>query len=234
MPSKNEEKVYVEDSYYHLYNRGVEKRKIFLDTQDYATFLSYLKTYLLPKDRKALQLQLADATTSYKQRQKILKIIRMNNFFGILQLLVYCLMPNHFHLLVYQKEPNGIDVLMNSLTTRYSMYFNRRYKRVGHLFQGVYKAVLVETDEQLIHLSRYIHHQAVTKQGVPLYEGDWQPCSYANYMGKVSQEWVKQEVVLDLLTSRKVPSMTGINSYKFFVEGEGKDILEFIENLTLE
>ncbi|EKD85788.1 MAG: Transposase, partial [uncultured bacterium] len=165
MPAKNAIKLYLENGYYHLYNRGVEKRKIFLDEQDYSVFLSYLKEYLLPKNEKELQERLSDPSASSKEKDKILKLLRMNNFSDEIALLSYCLMPNHFHFFVKQKNPNIIDKFMNSLCTRYTMYFNKKYERVGSLYQGVYKAVLLTTEAQFLHLSRYIHKQALASQG---------------------------------------------------------------------
>lgn len=234
MPSKNEVKIYKSDAYYHLYNRGVEKRIIFIDQQDYAVFLSYLRAYLLPKDEKSLQKKLADPKTNYKEKDTIIKLIRLNNFYDTLELLAYCLMPNHFHLLVYQKTYDAIDKFMNSLITRYAMYFNKRYKRVGPLFQGIYKAVLVETDEQFIHLSRYIHSQSLASQGQPLKSK--QPSSYPNYLGHISQEWVKPEKVLSYFKSegRKLVSLGSINSYQSFVESKNIASENLVKNLTLE
>lgn len=234
MPSKNEVKIYKTNGYYHIYNRGVEKRIIFIDKQDYSVFLSYLKVYLLPKDKKSLQEKLADPKTNYKEKDAIIKLIRLNNFYDTLELLAYCLMPNHFHLLVYQKTSDAIDKFMNSLITRYAMYFNKKYKRVGPLFQGIYKAVLVETDEQLTHLSRYIHSQSLASQGQPL-QGE-QPSSFPNYLNQFSQEWVKPEKVLSYFKSegRKLVSLGSINSYRSFVESKNITSENLVKNLTLE
>lgn len=157
MASKNSRKTYAEQSYYHIYNRGVEKRHIFLDSQDYGVFLSYLKQYLSPKDEKALSAKLSNPTISAQEKDKVLKLLRLNNFYNEIFLLAFCLMPNHFHFLIKQVGALSIDKFMNSLALRYAVYFNRKYKRIGGLFQDVYKAVSVETDEQLLHLSRYIH-----------------------------------------------------------------------------
>ena len=186
MPAKNSRKIYVENGYYHIYNRGVEKRTIFLDKVDYAVFLSYLKSYLLPKNEKELYEQLSDSNTSSTKKNKILKLLRLNNFNKEITLLAYCLMPNHFHFFIKQKNIGSIDRFMNSLATRYTMYFNRKYKRVGHLYQGVYKAVLVTSDGQFINLSRYIH-----KQALPL-----QPSSYSDYILRSKTEWVHPEEIL--------------------------------------
>lgn len=186
MPAKNSRKTYVENGYYHIYNRGVEKRIIFLDRQDYSVFLSYLKSYLLPKNEKELYERLRDPNISSSARDKVLKLLRLNNFHKEISLLAYCLMPNHFHFFLKQKSIGAIDSFMNSLATRYTMYFNRKYKRVGHLYQGVYKAVLITSDEQFLHLSRYIHKQALPNG----------PSSYSDYILRSKTEWLHPEEIL--------------------------------------
>lgn len=217
MPARNRTKQYLEDGYYHIYNRGVEKRLIFMDQQDYAVFLNYLKEYLLPKDKENLNRLLSDSNTSYKEKDKALKLLRLNNFAGEITLLAYCLMPNHFHFFLKQKNALSIDKFMQSLCTRYTMYFNRKHKRVGFLYQDTYKGVLIETDEQFIYLSKYIHKQALIhrplgSQGRTLrvYE---QPSSYPEYLGKRKTEWVHPEEVLAFF-SKTNPKL----SYKSFVE----------------
>lgn len=136
MPSRNRVKQYVSGDYYHLYNRGVEKRRVFMDDQDYRVFLGLLKLYLSPIDALAKpHLDLSDAV----------------------DLAAYCLMPNHFHLLVKQHTSRGIADLMRCVTVSYVMYFNRRHDRVGSLFQDVYKAVRVTSDRQLYQTEAYIH-----------------------------------------------------------------------------
>src|SRR5437763_38074 len=153
MASKNSIKPYIENAYYHIYNRGVEKRTIFQDQQDYAVFLSYLKSYLTPKNESALREELLNPQIISAEKDRILKLLRLNNFFDEINLVAFCLMPNHFHMLIKQKSAISIDAFMNSFITRYVIYFNKKYKRVGPLFQDVYKAVLVETDAQLLYLT---------------------------------------------------------------------------------
>ena len=224
MPAKNTIKSYVEKGYYHLYNRGVEKRIIFLDSQDYGVFLSYLKDYLLPKDEEGFRKRLDDPSTSYKEKDKIIKLLRLNNFAEEIILIAYCLMPNHFHLLVKQGSAFSIDSFIQSLCTRYTMYFNRKYKRVGSLFQSVYKAVLVTSEEQFLHLTRYIHKQALASQGETLQR---QPSSYPEYINKRSTQWIHTEEVLTNF-SKTNPTL----SYKSFVEQ--KEDLNLISKLILE
>lgn len=223
MPAKNSIKVYVEDGYYHLYNRGVNKQAIFMDEQDYAVFLSYLKTYLLPKNENELRQKLADPTTNYKEKDKILNLLKLNNFADEIILICHCLMPNHFHFLVKQNSENAIDSFMNSLGTRYTMYFNRKYKRVGPLYQGVYKAVMVVSDEQLLHLTRYIHRNPIHLDS----KGDAfraqimkQPSSYPEYLEQRKTEWVYPEEILKFF-SKTNPAL----SYQAFTEQ--------VENLAL-
>jgi len=211
MPAKNSRKIYAENGYYHIYNRGVEKRIIFLDQQDYGVFLSYLKEYLLPKNEKELYQRLSDPNISYKERDKILKLLRLNNFNQEINLFAYCLMPNHFHFFVKQKSQGAIDKFMNSLGTRYTMYFNRKYKRVGSLYQGVYKAVLITADAQLVYLSKYIHKQAIPKQ----------PSSYPEYIGTRKTLWVNPKEVLSNFSK----SIFSLSYEKFVTESDSVDNL---------
>lgn len=223
MPAKNSIKVYAENGYYHLYNRGVEKRTIFQDEQDYVVFLSYLKTYLTTKNEDELRQRLSDPIINYKEKRDVLKLLRLNNFADEIRLICYCLMPNHFHFLVKQHSGNTIDSFMNSLCTRYTMYFNRRHRRVGPLYQGVYKAVIVESDEQLLHLTRYIHRNPVR----PGSKGDAfraeimkQPSSYPQYLEQRKTEWIQPEEILEFF-SKTNPAL----SYQAFTEQ--------VENLAL-
>lgn len=227
MPSKNRTKVYVENSYYHIYNRGVEKRIIFQDEQDFGVFLSYLKDYLVPKDKENLLKLFNNPQASSKEKNRIFKLLRLNNFYGEITMLAYCLMPNHFHLFIKQKNATSIDRFMQSFGTRYTMYFNRKYKRVGFLYQDKYKAVLIEQEMQFLYLSKYIHKQAVIHQGkkkiFPY------PSSYMEYLGERKTNWIHPEEVLGYF------SKTNKNlSYKSFVEGQDDFLILKDKLLELE
>ena len=230
MAAKNSVKQFVENGYYHIYNRGVEKRTIFLEPQDYSVFLSYLKTYLLPKDTNKLWLSLAEANLPWAEKAKILKLIRLNNFSSSLNLLSFCLRPNHFHLLVRQTDANTIDKFMNSLGTRYGGYFNRKYKRVGPLFQGLYKAVLVNTDEQLLHLTRYIHRNPIPLIPQDTLLQNYEYSSYPYFLGTAHSDWVKPDTTLSHF------ARSGPNSYQSFVEDRAleADSITRIASLTLD
>ncbi len=230
MPARNRTKQYLEDSYYHIYNRGVEKRAIFLDQQDYNVFLNYLKEYLTPKDERSLINQLSDPNVPWEEKDKTIKLLRLNNFTEEITFLAYCLMPNHFHFFVKQKSIQSIDKFMNSLGTRYTMYFNKKYRRVGSLYQGVYKAVSLDNDEQFIYLSKYIHKQIAIHQSLPqgqALQDSEQPSSYPEYLGKRKTKWIHPEEILSYF-SKTNPKL----SYRSFVEE--KDDFTTISEKILE
>jgi len=205
MPARNSIKTYVGNGYYHVYNRGVEKRKIFLCKHDYAVFLGYLKEYLLQKDDQKLRHKLVDINLSAEERNKVAKLLRLNNFAEEIELFSFTLKPNHFHMLIKQKDAGSMDKFMNSLCTRYTMYFNKKYDRVGKLFQGVYKAVLVDSLEYCLYLTKYIHAQSLqgrTKR----------PSSLDAYLGKQRIGWINTEMILSYF-SKKIHGL----SYESFV-----------------
>lgn len=226
MPAKNSRKVYIENAFYHIYNRGVEKRIIFTDAQDYNVFLKYLREYLEPKNEKELNQKLSDKALGYQEKDKILKLLRLNNFTEEIKLICYSLMPNHFHFLLQQIKSDSMDRFLNSLMTRYASYFNRRQKRVGGLFQDVYKAVLIESEAQLLHLSRYIHRNPLGlgekgREHQELYT------SLPEYTEQGKTPLVKPKVILDYF-SKKSPR----NSYAAFVEKT--DDLDFLKTVIIE
>ncbi len=222
MPVKNVVKDYSAEGYYHVYNRGVNKRRIFVDDQDYKTFLSYLKIYLCPQNTDNLKNVLGDPTASPKQKDDALKALRLNNFNNKVDLNAYNLMPNHFHFLLQQKEEWHMQSFLQSLITRYSMYFNKRHNRVGGLFEGTYKAVKVLSDEQLFYVTRYIHRNSLGVIGLKGSLNDMlhsQPSSYPNYLSEIHQEWVKPEKILANF------SKSGLfKSYKSFAEGDSVEL----------
>jgi len=215
MPSKNIVKEFVPEAYYHIYNRGVAKQKIFLDDQDYKTFLSYLKLYLTLSSLQGPTLKVAPS--------RILK-----NYFDQIKLLAYCLMPNHFHLFVWQKDANEITNFMRSLITKYAIYFNKKYKRVGPVFQGNYKAVIVKTENQFIYLSKYIHRNPLplpTRLDLVGYKYS----SYGNYLGKFSQAWVDKSEILSYFSK-----LNQEESYQQFVEEIDERDLLIIKDSMLD
>lgn len=177
MPGRNILKQYGAGQYYHVYSRGVAKQAIFLDDQDFAKFLSLFKRYL---SLKPVEHPHHSPYPHYANR---------------LKLLAYCLMPNHIHLLIYQHDETAMIEFMRSLLTSYSMYFNKKYKRVGPIFQSRYRASLINKDNYLDHISRYIH----------LNPNDWQAYPYSSmkyYLDQAHTEWLTSSPILELFPSR--------------------------------
>jgi len=117
---------------------------------------------------------------------------------------------------------------MRSLTVKYAMYFNKKYKRIGPLFQGVYKAVLVENEPQLVYLSKYIHRNPIELTSSRVLEV-YPYSSYQNYLGKFNQDWVKRDEILDYFSKTRIA-----NSYRAFVEETDERDLPMVKSLVLE
>jgi len=221
MPSKNSIKQYEEGGIYHIYNRGINKQNIFLDKKDYARFLFYLKLYLEePENTKDIDVQ---------QRN-----LKRRNFHENIDLLLYCLMPNHIHLAVKQKGEKDIVDFMKCVMTNYSMYFNKRYQRIGTLFQGRYKAILVKNDEYFLHLSRYIHlnPSKLLNKGQSLVGYDYS--SYSSYLGLQNIKWLEKNLVLDYFKDHQNDPLMKSNSYKSFVEYLEYDSKEILGTLAID
>ncbi|MEK7588067.1 MAG: transposase [Patescibacteria group bacterium] len=140
------------DEIYHLYNRGVEKRPIFTRTRDYERAKEMIWYYRYQKPRLRY--------SHYKELSSEAKSVYIPTLTSQplkVAVLCYSLMPNHFHFLLRQEQDGGITKFFSAFCNSYAKYFNTKYKRVGPLFQGEFKAVRIEDNEQLLHVSRYIH-----------------------------------------------------------------------------
>lgn len=146
-----------EGEIYHIYNRGVEKRRTFLNDRDYLRFVNNLFEFndQNPVVNNSYYSKSFESIESTEVQPRHLSLSKPKK--SLVEVLVFTLMPNHFHLLLKQKTKNGIIKFMQKLGTGYSMYFNKKYNRVGSLFQGRFKAVLVSKDSHFIHLPFYIH-----------------------------------------------------------------------------
>ena len=233
MPSKNIIKTYIENGFYHIYNRGVEKRRIFLDEQDYKVFLSYLKLYLLPKEESANEIINHDLKIDNKEKI-ISELYKLNNFYNKIELISYVLMPNHFHLELKQKNKKEIESFMRSLITKYSKYFNKKYERVGPLFQGRYKAVLINNTEYLLYLSRYIHLNPteLLVKGQSLIEYPWS--SYPAYLEKLNISWLKINYICNSFLENKIFSAALYKKYVEKVKDEDDEDLKLVKDLFID
>ena len=179
MPSKYYNRNFKHQHYYHIFNRGAYKNKVFLDKEDYEAFLSILEYYLqYPRSKHFSYTKIV--SQPYKN-------VKVRNLISI-HLVAYCLMPNHFHLILKQLPSatlkTNISNLMRRLSITYAMYFQNKYKHAGALFEGKFKNVTVDSEEQLLYLSKYIHLNP-TKFVKRL--KDYQYSSYSNYINYINR-----------------------------------------------
>jgi len=139
---------FVQGEFYHLYNRGVDKRIIFSNDYEYQRFILLLKVLNTGKNLKIRDLL---------RENSFNELSKTKNDDPLVAIGAYCLMPNHFHLLITPLTKDGISKFMLKIQTSYSMYFNIKNKRSGALFQGVFKSKYLNTDEYLRYIYSYIH-----------------------------------------------------------------------------
>lgn len=182
MPKRNSVKTYGADNYYHLYNRGVNRQDIFLEPEDRFYFLSLFKRHLSTEPE----------LDSHKRP--------FTKYDTEVELVAFCLMPNHFHLLCYLKEPDGLVHLMRSVMTAYTMYFNKKYRRTGGLYEGIFLASRITNDGYLWHVSRYIHLNPMDI-GQDFYEYPYSSINY--FAGNKRATWLHPEKLVETMTERK-------------------------------
>ena len=154
---------FAENEYYHIYNRGNSKQKIFHDRQDYLHFMSIL--FACNSERSFRTFGLGQSETPYDfDRGKQLVAIGC-----------YCLMPNHFHIVLTQKREGGISKFMQKLSTAYSMHYNKKYDRTGGLFEGKFKSEHIDEDRYFKYLFSYIHLNPIK-----LIQKDWREAGIKN------------------------------------------------------
>lgn len=162
---------------------------MFTNDADYVFFLSLFKRYLSSKP-------------AHSKRHGLYP-----HFGDRLELLAYCLMPNHIHMLVFQKDESAMAELMRAVMSSYGMYFNRTHKRVGPVFQSRYKASRITTDSYLQHISRYIH----------LNPKKWEDYPYSSlpfYVDGRDAEWVNPEAIMDIFSNDKKEYLGFLKDYE--------------------
>lgn len=172
-------------SFYHIYNRGVEKRQIFSNTRDYQRFLQTIYYYQFAGPKPKFSHQYHFRSKDYYKNPKIVEII------------CYCLMPNHFHILLRQVKDDGVKEFMQKVINSYTKYFNTKNSRVGPLLQGTFKAVSITSDAQLMHVSRYIHINPLVSN-ITLDFESYPYSSYSDFIGLSDHQICVKEPVLGL------------------------------------
>lgn len=157
---------FINGEYYHIYNRGVEKIDVFRGERDYRRFLKSLAEF--NTSEPAYKIDRANRKGLNVDKKPYVEII------------AYCLNPNHFHLLLKQVVESGISEFMRKLGTGYTMYFNKKHERVGALFQGKFKSVYVKDNNHLLYLSAYINCNSEIHGIAKAEKYKW--CSFGEYL----------------------------------------------------
>ena len=202
----NREKIAVGE-YYHIYNRGVDKRSIVKDNKDVERFIKSLELF---NSREPI-ISLRDAISSKDKKHES----------PLVEIICYDLNPNHFHLLLKEINEGGISEFMKRVGGGYTWYFNNRHKRSGVLFQGVFKSTRIISNEQLLHVSVYINlndkAHKISGETAGKTKSSWQ-----EYTGEDDKNICAKEIIFDQFKS--------INDYKDFAETSLKEILKVKQN----
>lgn len=210
---------YVNGYLYHIYNRGVDGRNIFEKPKDYQRFIHSLyefndQQFALPYSQTVEGREILD-----KKRPRQL----------LVNILCFCLMPNHFHLILQQIVAGGITKFMRKLGTGYTMFFNIKYERSGVLFQGKFKSILIDMDKYMLHLSRYIHLNPIE-----LIQPNWKQEGIKDY-NKVEYflKGYRWSSLLDYLGIRNLPYVMKGDFIKEYFKGP-KDYRKFVLSWLVE
>lgn len=225
MPSRKI--ILANDQIYHTFNRGVARLPIFTSIKHYSRFLQLINYY-----------RFANTPVSYSQltklsletRQQILDKLQKENSTQV-EILAFCLMDNHYHLLLRQILDKGIVNFMANVQNSYVKYLNINEGRIGPLFQSAFKAKRIETNEQLLHVSRYIHLNPCTSFVVKIDNlAEYQWSSLPDYLNVNTPKhiFINSEPVLGQFKNK--------SSYKEFVydQAEYQQELSLIKHLTFE
>lgn len=173
-------KQFAADSYYHIYNRGNGKMDIFLDEDDLRFFIYRLRQNLFPD----------------KEHSGRIIPLPPNSF----SLISYCLMPNHFHFLLRQNQDIPTSKLLTKVCTSYSKYFNKKYKRVGHVFQDKFKQIMIDDNSYLLWVAAYIH-QNPKMAGLVDDLADYHWSSYLEFVNLNNDDFCEKSIILNQFKS---------------------------------
>ncbi|MDD5731839.1 MAG: transposase [Patescibacteria group bacterium] len=220
MNEKIEQPEKYEGAYHHIYNRGSDKRAIFMDEKDCERFLECLNFYNSPNQIDLFKIKREDPI-SPKEGE-----IGSSLNSAFVEIFCYCLMPNHFHLILKELVDGGIARFMHKVGIGYTMYFNKKYDRSGHLFEGKYKHKEIDADFYLTYLTGYIHLNPVMA-GLAKLPEHYKYSSYLDYLGKKKT---------DFLNFKPEELETKIEDYEKFILDlkNDKEALKKIEKVSLE
>lgn len=185
--------------HYHVYNRGVMKRKIFLSDRDRLRFLFYLFSFQSPQQTSNIHRHVQHSMLNIQAvgRAKIKKE-------RVVKLIAFALMPNHFHLILEEIADGGISKYLQRLGNAYTKYFNTKYETNGHLFQGRFKFRHIQDNEQLLYTSAYLHRNCCELKVWRGKESDYPWSSYQDYLGENRWfELLETATILEQFSTRK-------------------------------
>jgi len=183
---------FINQEFYHIYNRGVDKRDIFLEESDYVRFLLSLKEFNCLEPIGSLY---EKAYRDEKESNSQLGIGFQKNP-RLVEIICYCLNPSHYHLILKQLSDSGISKYMHKVNLGYTNYFNLKNKRNGSLFQGKFKAAKIDSFEHLVWLSVYVNKNAQIHGKIEdAVNYPW--CSYSQYLGIKEDNLCNKDIILN-------------------------------------
>ena len=194
--STNRKIILANQQIYHVYNRGVERRPIFTTKREFERMIITIWFYHFAQ----IGIHLSQYLVLPKQEQQVFQERLLEKPQSV-SILAFCLMPNHFHFILRQEMEEGVSRFVANITNSYTKYFNLKRKRVGPLFQGTFKAVWVETDDQFLHLTRYIHLNPISSFLVrPEYLEVYPWSSYSEYLSPSEMKICNSEAIHRLIS----------------------------------
>lgn len=190
--------------YYHIYNRGVDKRTIFLDEADYLKFLRSLRDF----NNQSYYEERAAMVRKYGLKELSSFLAKVEK---VSEIICYCLIPNHFHLILKQLVTNGIPNFLHKLGTSFTNFFNKKNNRSGSLFAGPYKAIHIDNNDYLLWLSGYVNGNAQIHGIVEAENYKWS--SYGTFLGLEKNEFITDKIILSQFNK-----LEKYKEYKKFVQ----------------
>lgn len=215
----------IQNEYYHVLNRGNNKQPIFKDKRDWIRLLFLILYFQSPVTLRNISRQVSYFAEHKKfnpPENTIKEIINSR----CIELVAFTLMPNHFHLILYELKEGGISNYMKRILGGYTKYFNTKNEVSGHLFQGPFKAVHIKDDPQLIYLSAYIHRNIREVEKWAGKEHFFPYSSFKDYLEE--NRWgklLKTDIIRDQFSDTE--------KYKLFVEKSGAKDMQNVQNSVL-
>ena len=216
----SERRFFIVGQFYHIMTKSIAGYQIFRFDSDYERMLEIMQYYAYENTPVRFSYY-----HKFKDNKRSKNIPDFSNSDKLINIAAYCFMPTHIHLLLIPLKENSISIYIRNMLNSYTRYFNTRNNRKGPLWQGRFKSVPIENDEQLIHLTRYIHLNP-TSSGIVDKPEDWEYSSYGEYIGKSGRHLCNFKDYINI----------NPESYKEFVESR-KDYqkeLSIIKHLVVE